>query len=328
VSIAESGPLFTPVFDGRTTSVRPRVAGHLPYAHADVVYLAKRWRDRGPISSPIDKHLVVDGATRAQAFASIEEVTKWLWLASTEPDWDGGSLQFTFAGHGREADGAVVLADGDLGPEELVETLAVTARATGGRLKVDLALDSCHGGAFLLGFMEASQGLPIEGRDMVAGSMHDEMAWEDGSLGHGLFTYCWSHEGYGPAPLLTGIGMQAVQPDNSLGPSTRLTEGPLGCSLLTGGRQNPVTFLDNEWSVSGSRIAVDPFDRQHVERELVNARDRLRGYIEPISQLFPSTIPDVRSDAEMAEIINQERHALGSSEQISLLPGHPSTGPA
>ena len=304
------------------------MAGHLPYAHADVVYLAKRWRDRGPSSSPIDKHLFIDGATRAEAFASIEEATKWLWLASTEPDWDGGSLQFTFAGHGREADGAVVLADGELGPQELAETLAVTARATGRSLKVDLALDSCHGGAFLLGFMEASQGLPVEGRDMVAGCMHDEMAWEDGSLGHGLFTYCWSHEGYGPAPLLTGIGMRAVQPDNSLGPSTRLTHGTLGCSLLTGGRQNPVTFMDYEWSVCGRRIAVDPFDRQHVERELVNARDQFRGYIEPIAQLFPLTIPDVRSDAEMAEIINQERTRLGLERADLALSGRPSTGPA
>ena len=122
--------------------------------------------------------------------------------------------------------------------------------------------------------------------------------------------------------------MRAVQPDNSLGPSNRLKEGALGCSLLTGGRQNPVTFMDYEWSVCGSRIAVDPFDRQQVERELVNARDRLRGYIEPIAQLFPSPIPDVRSDAEMAEIINQERTRFGLERADPALSGHPSTGPA
>ena len=153
---------------------------------------------------------------------------------------------------------------------------------------------------------------------MVAGCMHDEMAWEDGSLGHGLFTYCWSHEGFGP------IGMQAVQPDNSPGPSTRLTQGTLGCSLLTSGRQNPVTFMDHQWSVCGSRIAVDPFDRRQIESELVNARDRFRGYIEPIATLFPLTFPDVRSDAEMAEIINQERARFGLDPADVALPGPPS----
>jgi hypothetical protein len=106
-----------------------------------------------------------------------------------------------------------------------------------------------------------------------------------------LFTYCWSHEGYGPAPLLTGIGMQAVQPDNSLGPSTRLTEGTLGCSLLTGGRQNPVTFMDYEWSVCGSRIAVDPFDRQQVERELVESLDRFRGLLRADCAIVPDYSP-------------------------------------
>jgi hypothetical protein len=320
VSVAENGPLFTPSFDPLGLRLRPRMAGSLKYAHADVVYLAERWRVRGPSSSPVEKHFVLDAAGRADVLATLEEATRWLWLASMEPDWDGGALQFTFAGHGREPDGAVVLADGTLGPQELADVLARTARAAGRTVKVDLALDSCHSGAFLLGFMEASRDLPVEPRDMVAGSMHDEMAWEDGSLGHGLFTYCWSHEETPPG-LLGTVGMRAIQPDNSLGPSTRVTAGTVGCSLLTRGRQNPVTHLDSEWSVCGSRIGPDQFDRRQIERLLVTARDQFRTDMEWIA-ISGVTFPDVRSDAEMAAIINEERgrRGLPPGDHLGLRP--------
>jgi hypothetical protein len=104
--------------------------------------------------------------------------------------------------------------------------------------------------------------------------------------------------------------MRAVQPDNSLGPATRLTAGAIGCSLLTNGRQNPVTFMDGTWRVCGTGMDIDPFDQRKAESRLASARDQFRTNVEPIADLGIA-FPDVRSDAEMTAVINETQLRFG-----------------
>lgn len=64
--------------------------------------------------------------------------------------------------------------------------------------------------------------------------------------------------------------------------------------------------MDSVWTVCGSTLAIEPFERRKVEGELAKARDRFRGCVEPLANLG-ITFPDVHSDAEMASLIEQRR---------------------
>jgi hypothetical protein len=136
--------------------------------------------------------------------------------------------------------------------------------------------------------------------------MHDEFATEDSSLGHGIFTYCLSVR----QSALGSSGAIGVLPDNSRGPSLALAAGVRGCSFLTAGSQNPVTYWNGaghlEVSQSGFSIVLDDdqvlTDDQMLE-QLLRKRDQVRSVME-------SARPDLRvqtgiSDDEMRHSIKQ-----------------------
>src|SRR5207249_7249653 len=137
--------------------------------------------------------------TRATVLAEIRDTGVWLRTFTARPDWDGGDITFTFAGHGRDTDGGLVLQDGILTPAQFIEAVVDVAerlRANApNRLRVSFMLDSCYAAAFLTDFLgdaisrHESRLFPYY---LGASCMADEVAWEDSTLGHGIFTYCWS----------------------------------------------------------------------------------------------------------------------------------------
>jgi hypothetical protein len=110
--------------------------------------------------------------------------------------------------------------------------------------------------------------------------MPDEEAYEDSGLGHGIFSYCWSVREPPSGPPFGAIAAEAIQPDNTRGPSLAIARGPLGCSLLTSGQQNPLVFMDDNILVCGERVtyslearSVDLPEQRELARTLGGIRD-------------------------------------------------------
>lgn len=259
LSISASGPEFSPLLEEDGRVFRPRMAADLRYTTSDVDYLEKALR-RHDSDRPVreELHRRLKNPRQQEVLSEIEAVGSWLSPFNADPDWDGGAIQLCFAGHGREPDGALVLADGVLTPEAFVNQLEEIARksARPGRLRVSVILDSCHSGAFMATVLDLCFNschdflVPF---DMFASCMHDEFAWEESGLGHGLFTYCISVR----ADEMSSIAALAVQPDNSLGPSLAIAGGEFGCTLLTAGAQNPLSYWNGAGQIEIGGSSVD-----------------------------------------------------------------------
>jgi Caspase domain len=277
VSASAAGPEFTSRLEEEGRFLRPRMAADLRYTTADARYLADVWARPSYDSAPHEEHIRVVNPTRSALLGALSQAGEWLRAASTHADWDGGGLTFCYAGHGRDTDGALVLDDGEtLTSEELGEVLSEIAGTNRGdhNLRVVILLDSCYAGAFVTDFL--SDALHVHRSlypyYLAGGCMPDEVAWEESSLGHGLFTYCWSVR---PSDMFT-IGALAAQPDNTDGPSITLASGPTGCALLTAGEQNPVVYVDYHIQSCGHQFAVLPHHDPNLPRPLVSGEIRER----------------------------------------------------
>lgn len=305
VSISASGPEFNPKFEARGFFMRPRMAADLKYTTADVDFLEQHWRQPAP-DSGVEEYIRVRNPTVRNvqdAFAAARD-----WLATrkkVETDWDGGSINVTYAGHGRSGDGAFVLKDGAFGLADLIDALNSVASAVSApdhNLRVSMLLDSCYSGALLIPFLIrvlGDENLHLFVRDAMAASMTDEVAWEESSIGHGVFTYAFSVRG----DNLAALAAKAVQPDNSIGSSISIVGGPLGCSLLTAGEQNPLDYAGGaELRVCETAVPLlDSTDKPRpigdIEADIRKERDRFKGAMQFVSRSF--RMKGQREDAEV-----------------------------
>ncbi|MCI0528714.1 MAG: hypothetical protein L0Y56_14850, partial [Nitrospira sp.] len=244
LSISASGLEFSPLFEEAGRLFRPRMSADLRYTTADTDFLESYFRKPDYDSGKFEYHIRLRNPSLADVLESLKDIWDWLAGHRQDLDWDGGGIQFTFAGHGSEPEGSLVLADRNLAPGHLTEELAKIGAGISppGRLRVSLVLDSCHSGAFAMRTLDAcfkKHNKVIVPFNVVTGCAPDEFAWEDSSLGHGVFTYCFSVR----AHSIGGIRATAIQPDNTMGPSLDIAAGPSGVSLLTAGAQNPLYYL-------------------------------------------------------------------------------------
>jgi hypothetical protein len=179
-------------------------------------------------------------------------------------------------------------------------------------------MDSCHSGAFIarvldLCFNRFEDSLvPF---NLFASCMHDEFAWEESSLGHGLFTYCMSVK----QPSLASLAARAVQPDNSLGPSLAIAGGETGCALVTCGSQNPIVYWNGTGHLEVSGKGFDLFEAtgncpsaEAILGRLRVLRDDFREILRPLRGILPKFI-DGQSDEEMRRQIQKDLAFLRST---------------
>ena len=206
-----------------------------------------------------------------------------------------------FAGHGREGDGALVLNDGVVTPKELLDALAGIAGGVSapGRLRVSVALASCHTAAFTTGLLDSC------------------LRARGDRLGHGMFTYVFSLQ---PASPLS-FGAKAVQPDNTFGPSLAIAHGELGCSHLTAGVQNPVTYYNGGPVIEVCGRYVNLFrDDNHTEYiGLEEMRARLKRHRDEVTEAIRRARPDMRfgvrpTDAENRAYIRETVEMLSRDD--------------
>jgi hypothetical protein len=210
------------------------------------------------------KHYRLVNPTTEQFYDSLREIQAWLQNFKKDPEWDGGGLQLSFAGHGRKNTGALVLKDGDIEASVFIDALRIISNDVSkpGRLRVSIILDSCYSGAFITEVLEEcfykknSFVIPFH---LIASCMIDEQSWEESSLGHGIFTYTFSVR---PIHLFS-IAAQAIQPDNTWGPSVSLASGVWGCSLITVGAQNPVLYWNGSGHIEIGNQLLNIFDNDN-----------------------------------------------------------------
>src|SRR5438093_13585328 len=99
ISVSASGPESSPIFEERGYFMRPRMAADLRYTTADVDYFADHWQTDGYESGLEERRRRLVNPTRATVLAEIRDTGVWRRTFTSRPDWDGGDLTFTFAGH-------------------------------------------------------------------------------------------------------------------------------------------------------------------------------------------------------------------------------------
>lgn len=271
-----------------------KVAAQLEYTTADVAFLSSHWRANGD-AAPFELHVDRYDCDHAAAVGALGEARDFLQQAALKPDFDGGSILFAYSGHGREGDGTLCLDDDTfLSAQDFIDAcLKMRAAAPGrGRLRISLLLDSCHSGAFMLRVLEAVVGEYAD--DLVpdyllASSMPDELSLEIPLLGHGLSTFCFSVRPIAPGSMMASAAGQ---------PRTwGIAAGADGCSLVSGGQQNPVVYDTYELRVAGVGIPVydgdaadaAPRGRNEWEQDLTRARDAARETLERFARLKITT---------------------------------------
>jgi hypothetical protein len=298
------------------------MAADLRYTTADVDFLETDFQQPHADTANFEFHKRLRNPTRQQLLDALMEIGAWLASESHHPTWDGGGVQLCYAGHGQDGDGGLVLADGVLGPSEFARTLATFPMDTinKGRLRVSAVLDSCHSGAFVTALLDeciTTHGDRLFPFHLAAACMEDEFAWEIPDLGHGLFTYCFSVRTDG----LHSFGAEAIQADNSFGPSLAIAGHGLGCSLLSVGQQNPLLYWNatGEIEVAGrTQDVISLFGEksdsyiglQELRKNLREVRDRL---IDDIRPMRPDMrVGDIRSDDAMRALIREHYADLGA----------------
>lgn len=261
LTISASGPEFSPLFKQHGYFFKPRMAADLRYTTADVDVLESYFRTGDYDSGEEEIHLRLRNPTREQFFGALYDIERWLGNFRHDPDWDGGSILLCFAGHGQQGDGALVLTDGIIAPSDLIGSLTRIASNVSrpGRLRISATLDSCHSAAFTTELLDAcfnKHSELIVPFHVDASCMHDEFAWEEDGLGHGVFTYCFSARGSSP----TSLAATAVQPDNTYGPSLAIVGDEMGCSLLTAGEQNSVLYWNGTGHLEVCGRVIDLFE--------------------------------------------------------------------
>lgn len=319
VSVSASGPEFSTVFKQSTRALPSRMAADLDYTTADVDFFYHYFTDPEPDRPRLgEQHFRLVNPTRKEVEKTLSEALIWLESFRGHPDWDGGGLHFNYAGHGREPDGSLVLADSDLSVDEFLAILVPQARkiSSPGRLRLSVVLDSCHSGAWITRILDSCFNgnadciIPF---NLFAGCMQDEFAQEEPTIGHGLFTYCFSVQ----PKSIGAYAAEAILPDNSVGPSLSIGSGERGCSLLSAGAQNPVAYFNGAGvlEVSQESFSIenengDVLSEAELNTELRVRRDRIR-------KVMAAARPDllvgtITSDSEMRAAIRTFRDHLES----------------
>lgn len=190
-----------------------------------------------------------------------------------------------YAGHGRKNDGALVLENGIVEPQVFMDALRIIAADVSlpGRLRISAVLDSCYSGAFITEVLnECFKDNLVVPFHLFASCMEDEEAWEDSTLGHGIFTYSFSVRRVN----LFGAAAKAVQPDNTYGPSLSIAGGELGCTLLSIGAQNPVTYWNGAGVIEMGVQDLKIFDDDDNLRSLTEIRSWLRAERDKILEII------------------------------------------
>lgn len=279
VAIACEGPDPGIVCTSPVGRRRSRDGAQLVHVLADATHWhtsfrrdAEGWSEKRQVGA--DPHfLLLENPTRAQVMSAIQECGDFLDQFKEQPDWNGGSFYFAFAGHGTD-EGNLVLADSDLSPDSLVEVIAATVDPNPSKRRLGLVLDSCFSGLALARIIvHPLHHELISIPDGFAATLHDELAWELDSLGHGAFTFTMQNRGN--AHVDENVLAKAVQQGDEAYLRLAL-QGfvPNPVTYLTEGDQHSLDLTNGHWLEIKGWGSVDVLREVSLD-ELLSAVDEV-----------------------------------------------------
>jgi len=143
-----------------------------------------------------EKHLKLENPTKKEFIRALNLGMEFLNNFKDEKPWEGGQVTIFFAGHGSKSRGELELSDSYLSANELLEVLLLFCDDTINRLRLDLILDSCYSGSFLIDLL--SNCLLKTPEDFIflceigASSLPWEESKESDRYKHGYFTYSFA----------------------------------------------------------------------------------------------------------------------------------------
>jgi hypothetical protein len=235
VAVACSGPQLGTIRGGPFGARRSRAGADLKFVFADLDFYVNQCRRASRSPEQVISAFQPSVKEFRAAIASAMDV---LATRSTRDGWNGGGISFAYAGHGAETSGALVLADGEYTGQELADAVAGRFGDRHHRLGIELLLDSCYSGAFLIDFVSHAPPNVVL-RDCYLACLHDQCAWEMEELGHGAMTFTLKHPGNSnanPARLATAVRMK----DNAAIAAALHAFVPNGVEWLTEGDQSMI----------------------------------------------------------------------------------------
>ncbi len=279
IVIACEGPSDGQIRKGPGGLRRSRDGAKLNYVLSDARY----WSETFDEDSPHHHVVLLENPTRAEVIDAIAEAGDFLRHYKDEPEWFAGQINLAFAGHGTKS-GALVLADAELSPDEIAETIVeYTWPREQNSLRFSVVLDSCFSGKTLAKLLVH----PFHGEhylliDGFAAALHDEYAWELEELEHGAFTFTMRNPG------------NAHVDRNRLARAVNENDETYLRLALQGFVPNPVTYL-----TEGEQHSIDLINGHAMEIKGCGTVDlinevTLDQLIEKIEQIRASSDPNIK----------------------------------
>ena len=187
IAIAAPGSAVPRVLGGPAGRRRTREGSVLDHCLAD----CRRWLDH----QPYGHQLLLENPSARDLESALSESRDYLLAERARGTWSGGGVSIQFSGHGACPTGAWSLRDAVVTARDVMELLAPIGRVAGGKLGLELMLDSCFSGAFFCELMLLETSAPIVARDMAIGALPSQEAWELDELGHGAHTFAFLNRG-------------------------------------------------------------------------------------------------------------------------------------
>lgn len=224
--------------------------------------------------------ILLENPTRPQVTNAISECGEFLRRFKDRSNWNGGSFFFAFSGHGTD-EGDLVVADGELSPDDIMELIAASVDPNPPtRRRLGLVFDSCFAGLTLARIMvHPLHHDLISIPDGFAAALHDEVAWELPSLGHGALTFTMRNPGN--AHVDRNALAEAVEQGNESYLRLAL-QGfvPNPVTYLTEGDQHSLDLINGHLLEIKGLGSVDVLGDISLD-ELLGAVDRIRASPEP-----------------------------------------------
>ncbi len=232
--------------------MRSRAGAKLKYTTNDVRALRKHMPTYGAYADGklINYELINPSIDKLRG--TINKIASEL---SNSPCKEGRKKVFNiiYAGHGLPLNGEWELSDGTISGVELHEAICKGYGDNQNKLHVDLILDSCYSGGFLIDFLVSAQSndtvCPF---DCMASSLPDETSWEMDFLEHGAMSFHLTHAGNSYVDT-TELAKAIDQKDMKV--LVRALQGtvPNPVTLLTNGRQHSVLLISgHQFEVQGA----------------------------------------------------------------------------
>lgn len=280
VVVACEGPAAGTIRVGPLGPRRSRDGAELLHVEAD----ARHWHETFREHSLIDHHLLLVNPTRVQVIEALLSASKALAPFSFEPEWQGGQVNFAFAGHG-SPDGGLVLNDGEIGGDELLDAILSGSQGLPGKRRLGLVFDSCHSGRTLAQvFMDPRHTVDFLLIDGFAASLHDELAWELEELEHGALTFSRRNRGNAHVDQAR-LARAARTGDESYLRFALQAFTPNPVTYLTQGDQTAIDFINGHHLTVEGGGEIEILERTSIPRFLAaleRARDAAFGEEIPI----------------------------------------------